>query len=42
MDEEKFFAERLKRADRCPGARALLGDIRAQSDEVAHKWGAPK
>ena len=42
MDEEKFFAERLKIEVRRLGAQALLGDVQAHSDEVAHELGAVK
>ena len=37
VDEEKFFAERLKIEVRRPEARASLGDVHAPSDEVAHE-----
>ena len=37
MDEEKFFAERLKIEVRRPEARASLGDVHVPSDEVAHE-----
>ena len=39
---KKSFVERLKREVRRPGARALLGDVHGQSDEVAHELGEPK
>ena len=37
VDEEKFFAERLKIEVRRPEARASLGDVHAPSNEVAHE-----
>ena len=41
MDEEKFFAERLKIEVRHPEAQASLGDVHAPFDEVAHELEAP-
>ena len=41
VDDEKFFAERLKIEVHRPGAQASLGDVHAPSDEVAHKLEAP-
>ena len=41
VDEEKFFAERLKIEVRRPGAQASLEDVHAPSNEGAHKLEAP-